>query len=125
MTNFTTGPWKCRLWLTEPETIAGRSVAGVPALLNNGERTVTANGKRVAIVTCQTEFKRGYGHQTECAERDANARLIEAAPDMCAALHALLGAASLSAATGKPFAADSPGIVAARAVLARITGESP
>ena len=42
--------------------------------------------KRVAVVDCQTTFKRGTGWQTECAERDANAQLIASAPALLEAL---------------------------------------
>jgi hypothetical protein len=37
-------------------------------------------------VDCQTPFKRGEGWQSECEVREANARLIAAAPDLLAAL---------------------------------------
>ena len=43
---------------------------------------------------------------------------------MAVALDGLLRAASLSAAHGKPFAVDSPGIVAARAALDHFHGRT-
>ena len=42
--------------------------------------------KRVALVDIQTKAKRGEAYRTPCAERDANARLIAAAPDILEAL---------------------------------------
>jgi len=45
---------------------------------------------RVALVDCQSEYKRGQGWCAPCAIREANAALISAAPDLLAALKALL-----------------------------------
>lgn len=51
---------------------------------NDGQRAVMAgkdyDRKRVALVDCQTERKRGKGYDVECKERDANTALIAAAP---------------------------------------------
>jgi hypothetical protein len=67
--------------------------------------------KRIALVDCQTRFKRGQGWQTECDEREANARLIAAAPELLDAL--------------QEFVARYPnnvGVVLARAAIAKATG---
>jgi hypothetical protein len=71
--------------------------------------------KRLGLVDCQSEFKRGQGWKHECAERDANvARLIVAwnsHDDLVAALkavlhaHGLVGAAR-AAAHDKLFGSD-------------------
>jgi len=55
-------------------------------LMNDGGRAVVADDFRVAVVDCHTKFKRGEGWMAECDTRDANARLIAAAPDLLAAL---------------------------------------
>lgn len=47
--------------------------------------------KRIALVDCQTRHKRGQGWQTECAEREANARLIAAAPELLESLRDAYG----------------------------------
>ena len=54
----------------------------------------------------------------------ADARPIAAAPELLEALQKLVSAATLSAAQGVPFVTDSPGIVRARAAIAKATGAS-
>ena len=129
MSGHTPGPWSFSPFHGTPESIAESRKYGiepVPALTNDGQAFVMAMAdgeerRRVALVDCQIRFKRGHGHEADCAERTANARLIAAAPCLLAALESLLGACSLSAASGKPFAIDSPGIIAARAAIAKAT----
>jgi hypothetical protein len=58
-------------------------------LTNGGDRPITTEDERICTVDCQTPFKRGEGWQSECDVREANARLIAAAPDLLAALKAL------------------------------------
>jgi hypothetical protein len=68
------------------------TVSKTNILTNEGQRPVLQDREdpaHICFVTCQTDFKRGKGWQTECAERDANARLIASAPDLLAALKAL------------------------------------
>ncbi|MDQ3040040.1 MAG: hypothetical protein M3R16_09630 [Pseudomonadota bacterium] len=84
------------------------------------EITATSRKGRVCIGKVETGFSEPFE-----SEQWANARLIAAAPDLLEALNGLLGAASLGAATGKPFAIDSPGIVAARAAIAKANGAAP
>jgi hypothetical protein len=57
-------------------------------LTNDGESPILSDHADVLIcaVTCQTPFKRGKGWRTECETREANARLIAAAPEMLEAL---------------------------------------
>lgn len=85
----TPGPWSCKFFHGTPEDLEQMKKFGmkpVLALTNDGSRYVMAESGRVALVDCQTEYKRGKGHETECATRDANALLIAAAPDLLAAL---------------------------------------
>ena len=73
---FTPGPWRV-------------STIG---LMNDGALPVSSDQGQVARVSAQADFPRGQGHNSECAERDANAHLIAAAPDLYAALADLLSA---------------------------------
>lgn len=45
--------------------------------------------KPVAHALCQSKYKRGEGWKAKCTERDENANIIAAAPDMLAALENL------------------------------------
>lgn len=86
---FTPAPWTSPIWSGDEEfnlKADKMGIARVPALTNDGCRFVMAENRRVALVDCATDFKRGKGYQTECAERDANARLISAAPELLAAI---------------------------------------
>lgn len=88
-TKFTPGPWRSPMFHGSDETIAEARAFGltpIPALDNDGSRFLMADGKRIGLIDCQTKHKRGQGHKTECAERDANAHLIAAAPELYAAL---------------------------------------
>jgi hypothetical protein len=93
----TPGPWEFRQWMHTAEDLAeirqheaaGLPIHPVPCVMNNGERVIMSSAGRVALVDCQTPVKRGQGNHAECAERDANARLIAAAPDLLAALKRL------------------------------------
>jgi hypothetical protein len=51
-------------------------------LTNGGERPITTKNERICTVDCQTPFKRDEGWQAECEVREANARLIAAAPEL-------------------------------------------
>jgi hypothetical protein len=79
--------------------------------------------KRIALVDCQTRHKRGQGWQTECAEREANARLIAAAPELLTELRQLVMDADDSGITahykGRGF---DESIERARAAIAKATG---
>jgi len=76
MSKHTPGPWKTRLELR----------------MNDGAVPVIIDGDRIALVDCRTPYKRGQGWKQECAERDANARLIAAAPMLLEALQAIVKA---------------------------------
>lgn len=93
MIEYTKGPWHFRKWAQSDEDIAIARKVGVeptPLRMNDGSVPVSDDGKNIAFVCCQTTFKRGMGYQTECEERDANARLIAAAPALLEALEELL-----------------------------------
>lgn len=85
-------PWTSRVYFQNDDEIHEARKLGIEptrALTNEGARIVMAGETRVALVDCQTKFKRGQGHVADCAERDANARLIAAAPDLLAAIKPL------------------------------------
>jgi hypothetical protein len=85
----TPGPWFYRPILGEPEDVEKMREFGmepVQAMTNEGQRYVMAPDKRVCLVDMQCEgVKRNERHKSGDAERDANARLIAAAPDCLAA----------------------------------------
>jgi hypothetical protein len=62
---------------------------------SDGAVAILADGERIALVDCQTKFKRGEGHKAKCPIRDANARLIAAAPGLLEACKELLGIVQL------------------------------
>lgn len=109
----TPGPWTSPIF----HGAAQFGIKPVPALTNEGSRFVMSPAGRIALVDCQTEFKRGKGHQADCAERDANARLIAAAPEMLAALQAC------ACFWGSDSLYDSPVAKQARAAIAKARGE--
>lgn len=93
-TKHTAGKWSSPIWSGSDEfneKADALGIARVPALTNDGSRYILANGRRIATVDCITEFKRGKGHETECAERDANAafivRAVNSHAELVGALH--------------------------------------
>jgi hypothetical protein len=59
--------------------------------MNDGAAAVIHDDGRICLVDIQSKAKRGAAYKSECKERDANARLIAAAPDLLAACEAALG----------------------------------
>lgn len=89
----TAGNWSFRIYAQEDkdlEFMRQHNMEPTRALSNDGQIAIMCGDgddvTRVALVDCQTKFKRGQGYKTDCAERDANARLIAAAPDLLEAL---------------------------------------
>jgi hypothetical protein len=73
-------------------------------------------------VDCQTPFKRGEGWQSECAVREANARLIAAAPDLLDAIKPLLALLEPVETLGLLAAPELEKLNAARAAIAKAEG---
>lgn len=71
----TPGPWK----VADMHMQTGMGMndgAWAVCTVNDDEET----GGRIALVDCQSKFKRGEGYKAACPTRDANARLIAASP---------------------------------------------
>lgn len=106
MSKHTPAPWNSPIWSGDEEfnlKAEAMGIARVPALTNDGCRFVMAENRRVALVDCATAYKRGKGHQTECAERDANARLIAAAPNLLDVLNLVLRGLKSGAVKSQPI----------------------
>jgi hypothetical protein len=93
MSGHTAGPYFWREYAQDAEDLAQmRSLGMTPTrmLTNEGQVALMAGTgddvKRIALIDCQTSHKRGQGYKTACAERDANAALFAAAPDLVKAL---------------------------------------
>lgn len=83
----TPGPWSFKPFGGTDAEIAELQQMGLKPLrmiMNNGAVAVTHADGRICEVDCQSPYKRGAGHLAECEERDANARLIAAAPETAA-----------------------------------------
>lgn len=93
----TKGPWTFRLYATDdsPEELRRLGMKPIRMLDNSAGMAISGENGRIAVVDCQASYKRGQGHATECAERDANARLIASSPDYYAGFEALLAAEAL------------------------------
>ena len=110
MTKHTHGPWS----------------VGTTLLTNDGARPimgVDSEGfpKRVALADMQREgVKRGQAWKADCDEREANARLMAAAPDLLEALKYLLAhCKGLDRFEGNPI---NQAIEDARAAIAKAEG---
>ena len=91
--SHTPGPWEYNKFSQSAEDLEAMAKFGIkPTMLltNEGQAIVMAGDDRVALVDCHTPYKRGQGYKTECEIREANARLIAAAPDLLAAFHYLI-----------------------------------
>jgi hypothetical protein len=87
-TTYTPGPWVFKKYSLDTETrdrmrkLGMNDEADQLAVSNEGQAYVMAEAGRVALVDCRVDFKRGKGYLTECSEREANAALIAAAPEL-------------------------------------------
>jgi hypothetical protein len=91
----TPGPWTFRPFMGGDEHIAQLASVDLKptkALTNEGQRYVMAAESRVALVDMQAEVKKTERWHADDAERDANARLIAAAPDLLEAANMAEGA---------------------------------
>lgn len=87
---------------------------------NDGGVSIVSDEDRVCSVDAIGDFPRGKGWKHEDAERDANARLIAAAPDLLEALRYLvMHCKGLDRFEGNPI---NEAIRAAREVLAKAEG---
>jgi hypothetical protein len=87
------GTWTFREYSLSDEMLVEARAAGIEPIRfinNDGSVPVTSGDTKICTVDCQAPFKRGHGHRAECEQRDANARLIAAAPDLLEALRAVL-----------------------------------
>jgi hypothetical protein len=128
---YTPGPWKFREYAQTDEMLAeARSLGLEPTryINNDGSVPVSAAETGICTVSCQTPFKRGSGHRAECDERDANARLIAAAPCLLEALQGVLWMAEEWFKHGgdETTFSDSykESLDEARAVILKATGEA-
>jgi hypothetical protein len=87
----TPGPWVFEPYPYPEEEVEKRRNLGmepIRMLTNEGQAPIMGGSReeedrrRVAVVDCQADYKRGQGYKSECEERDANARLIALAPTM-------------------------------------------
>ena len=141
---YTEGSWEFSIYGLPVEMIEQQRRLGIEPtrmLSNDGSTTIMGgpedDRRPVARVECQAPFKRGQGHKSECAERDANARLIAAAPDLLAALEALSSNPRLNLGDliytvreregegwdGPAVTAWNDAVMAAKAAIAKARGE--
>jgi hypothetical protein len=126
-TKHTPGPWVYNLYPYGDEEVEKRRSLGIEPvrmLTNEGQAPIMGgpedDSRRIALVDCQVEYKRGKAHLTECAEREANARLIAAAPDLLEAMQeAMRWIGSLTDWEG----AGDPNVEKWRAAIRKARGE--
>jgi hypothetical protein len=119
--------WRFTKYLGTPEmreTLSAQGISPTRAILNDGSVSITDDetGEHIATVSCLTRFKRGTGHEVECARRDANALLIAAAPELQRALEEMLRlfpAAPMPLVDGTEIVQEHPVIATAKKALAQ------
>ena len=89
----TPGPWTWNTYMGGDAHAAARRAAGIEptmALNNDGGTYVMGTGELIAVVALQAAVKKKDLWHAEDGERDANARLIAAAPSLLAALEKIV-----------------------------------
>ncbi len=89
----TPGPWTFTIWAQNKEQRKQIEAAGLKPtkfITNDGGVVVMSDTGRVCTVDAKSNFKRGQGYQLDCPERDANAVLVAAAPELLALLEELI-----------------------------------
>jgi len=84
-TKHTPAPWTWNKYFGgELQVKQGREIGIEPTqcLTNDGATAVMAGDRRVALVDLQANIKKRYWSTADDPERDANARLIAAAPEL-------------------------------------------
>lgn len=129
MSKHTPGPWELKLHHLSEQEVAQAKKLGmeVPRLLSNeGQCPVMAGTGddrcRIAQVDAHAEWKRGQGWHAECETRDANARLIAAAPELLEALRGAVHVMNLVETDGTDFTAMAK--KAAASAIAKAMGVS-
>jgi hypothetical protein len=84
-------------------------------LTNDGQRPVTSANRRIALIDAVVVLPPKNMWRSECAEREANALLIAAAPDLLAAMEQL---------SESPMFMAIEGHSAATAAIAKARGQS-
>lgn len=130
MTTWTKGPFDFRLYALSDEDVEQARALGLPPtriMNNDGSVPIMAGSeddrKVVAYATCQTPFKRGEGWRAKCEERDANAHLFAAAPDLAEALDEAINFLAVYAVTAKDEQASAL-LDKCTAALSRAEGKS-
>lgn len=93
MSKWTKGHWRWVKYVQDDEDLKRMRSLGIEPvrmLTNEGQVAIMAGDTRIALVDCQTPFKRGNGYRSECETRDAAATLIASAPALVEALEDLL-----------------------------------
>jgi hypothetical protein len=123
--DVTNGDWAPRFYVQPDDQIARlreNNLEPTRALTNEGQAIIMAtfgdDRARIALVECQTTYKRGQGYSTDCAERDANARMMAASKDLAAALDGVLAIVPWRTKDG----AEQPAVTRARAAMAKAHG---
>jgi len=70
----TPGTMTFRTWTVDNiDELRAVGLQPVRQLTNDGQIALRIGDACIALVNCQADYKRGHGHESECAERDANA----------------------------------------------------
>lgn len=90
---------------------------------DNGELVVRCHSDKKIVANCQTDFYSSGSRENLMAEIQANARLIAAAPELLEALQNIVGIYNDSDRWTQGDEPEPVEIQAARAAIAKATGE--